>query len=545
MSAVRWPTLTVLAAGIALVALAAVACTQGDASEDAERPAGGPAAPTATRTMEAAPTGVPTAEADTAAVCSLDDHIDRAKAATFQVRTASGIGSAFYIGNGEWLTNHHVVEKETRVTLVHGGASLSAAVEGSLPGYDLALLRAQPPSSVRPLRLAAARPAVSASVAAVGFRSASSWATPSVSRGAVSEHVPFSQFPSKFDGNGAVIEIDADLYPGNSGGPIVDGCGAVVGVATFIRLLNPFVSQGSFGIAAETVVARLTQLRSTAHVARLTADVAGSLSREPAWSPDGRRITFATERDGDSEIYVMNADGSGVTRLTDNGIRDGEPTWSPDGRRIAFASERDGGPEIYVMNADGSDVVRLTDNSALDRSPAWSPDGRRIAFVSENSSFTANIYVMNADGSKVARLTESEAGAADPAWSPDGRKIAFASQGEESLNIYVMNADGSDIARLSDNADANDWDRYPEWSPDGRHIAFASKRDGVVGIYKMSVDGSGLARLTDNAGDYDPAWSPDGRRIAFASKRDGDLDIYVMNADGSGVARLTDNSTWD
>ena len=366
MRAIRWPALTVLVAGIALVALATVACAQGDAPEDAEPLAGGPAAPTAARTVVASPTvASPTSEADTAATptaasptaeadtvaCSLDDHIDRAIAATFQVRTASGIGSAFYIGNGEWLTNHHVVEKETRVDLVHGSVSLSAAVEGSLPGYDLALLRAQPPSSVRPLRLAAARPAVSASVAAVGFRSASSWATPSVSRGAVSEHAPFSQFPSLFDGNGVALQTDAKIFSGYSGGPIVDSCGVVVGVATFANILP----QDDGGVAAETVAARLAQLRSTAHVARLTSGIIWNFSFDPAWSPDGQKIAFTSNRDGggnDWDIYVMNADGSDIARLTD-GAGNEYPAWSPDGQKIAFSSDRGGDSDIYVMNADG------------------------------------------------------------------------------------------------------------------------------------------------------------------------------------------------
>ena len=204
---------------------------------------------------------------DDPASCSLADHIDRAMAATFQVRTGSGAGTAFYIGNGEWLTNHHVVEDAAQADLVRGGVRLSAAVAGSLPGYDLALLRAQPPSSVLPLRLAASRPAVLASVAVVGFPSGVS-GTPSATRGVVSKHAPFSQFPSVLDGSGVVLQTDADINPGNSGGPIVDDCGAVVGVATF----KPFSTRDGrdldgigFGVAAETVAARLASLRSAAH----------------------------------------------------------------------------------------------------------------------------------------------------------------------------------------------------------------------------------------------------------------------------------------
>ena len=115
---------------------------------------------------------------------------------------------------------------------------------------------------------------------------------------------------------------------------------------------------------------------------------------DPTWSPDGQRIAFTSYRDRNHEIYVMNADGSGVARLTDNDAADWDPAWSPDGQRIAFYSDRDDGNnrsdgdyDIYVMNADGSGVARLTDNGASDL--AWSPDGERIAFYSDRDESRA------------------------------------------------------------------------------------------------------------------------------------------------------------
>jgi type II secretory pathway pseudopilin PulG len=131
-------------------------------------------------------------------------------------------------------------------------------------------------------------------------------------------------------------------------------------------------------------------------------------ARAAAARAQAGRIAFISDRDGNDEIYVMNADGSGVTRLTNNPAYDGWPAWSPDGRRIAFASNRDGNPEIYVMNADGSGVTRLTNNPADDWAPSWSPDGRRIIFVS-NRDGNYEIYVMNSDGSGVTRLTNNPA----------------------------------------------------------------------------------------------------------------------------------------
>ena len=247
----------------------------------------------------------------------------------------------------------------------------------------------------------------------------------------------------------------------------------------------------------------------------------------PTWSPDGRRIAFGSGRDGNREIYVMNADSSGVTRLTDNDAIDSGPAWSPDGRRIAFSSTRDDNFEVYVMNADGSGITRLTNNDARDWHPAWSPDGRRIAFES-NRDGNVEIYVMNADGSGVIRLTYNGAADFSPAWSPDGRRIAFVSYRAGKSEIFVMDASG--VTRLTEN-DVHDVG--PVWSPDGQRIAFASERDGNLEIYVMNADGSGVTRLTYNgARDLFAAWSPDGRRIAFHSNRDGNFEIYVMTTAG-------------
>ena len=135
---------------------------------------------------------------------------------------------------------------------------------------------------------------------------------------------------------------------------------------------------------------------------------------DASWSPNGGRITFSSGRDGDFEIYVMNADGSGVVQLTDNNTDDSDPALSPDGRRIAFSSTRDGNRQIYVMNADGSGALQLTDDKHDNRDPAWSPNGSRIAFESNRGGGDASIYVMDEDGSDVERLTVGFS----PTWSP-------------------------------------------------------------------------------------------------------------------------------
>ncbi len=203
-----------------------------------------------------------------AGACVLADNASRVTAATFQVQTTTGTGTAFYIGNGEWITNHHVVDAASRATLVHGSTRLTATVTGSLPSYDLALLGARPPTSVPALAFVGARPSLASDLMVVGFPA---WveSTPSVTRGVVSKHAPFStHYPGRA---GTVIQVDAPVNPGNSGGPIADNCGAIVGVATFgydeTRTGRPLEGI-NFGVAAETVVAQLGSLRSSTHHAR-------------------------------------------------------------------------------------------------------------------------------------------------------------------------------------------------------------------------------------------------------------------------------------
>ncbi len=281
------------------------------------------------------------------------------------------------------------------------------------------------------------------------------------------------------------------------------------------------------------------------------------------------QIAFMSQRDGNAEIYVMNIDGGNQRRLTNNPQNDLSPSWSPDGKRIAFASNRDGHVhiihgwsmyEIYVMDADGGNPQNLTNDPRDDSFPSWSPDGKRIVFSSDRDGFknddlviTSEIYVMDADGDNPQNLTNDNFEDRHPSWSPDGKRIIFSSkrdghfrgEGGITYEIYIMDTDGGNEQRLTENRKN---DEHPSWSPDGERIAFSSDRKGDLQnseIYVMNADGGNPQKLTENRHfDEDPSWAPDGERIAFWSNREGDLhnaEIYVMDADGGNPQNLTNS----
>jgi Tol biopolymer transport system component len=242
---------------------------------------------------------------------------------------------------------------------------------------------------------------------------------------------------------------------------------------------------------------------------------------DPAWSPNGRRIAFdiAQGSPGQAEIFVMEADGSRPKNLTRDPANDQDPAWSPNGRKIAFTRRSAADPfgEIFVMDADGSGQTNVTNHPAPDAFSTWSPDGTKLAFASNRGNL--DVYVMNADGSGQTSLTSNVEDDYDPAWSPDGKRIAFVTAlRDRPHQVFVMNADGSGQRNLTD--DPRHASLGPSWSPDGRKIAFTTNRGtgSCYDIFVMDADGGNLKNLTnDRAADSSPTWSPDGRRIAYTS----------------------------
>lgn len=261
--------------------------------------------------------------------------------------------------------------------------------------------------------------------------------------------------------------------------------------------------------------------------------------QELSWSPDGRRISFTSRRDGNWDVYVMNADGSRPARLTDDPASDLYSTWSPDGKKIAFGSKRGGKFDIYVMGADGSNPTRLTGGAGDSTFPSWSPDGKRIAYMS-NAGGKWQIYLVNAGGSGRRRVTVSSGNDYNPSWSPDGSRLAFESDrdGGDIDEIYTIGADGRRERRITYNNAEGVNDVFPTWYA-RRRISYSSVKNRRADVYVVSDDGSNPTLLIEKAS-Y-ARWSPDKSEIAYISQGDGgaSAQIYVMNADGSNRRRLT------
>jgi TolB protein len=281
----------------------------------------------------------------------------------------------------------------------------------------------------------------------------------------------------------------------------------------------------------------------------------GVSSARGAFPGQNGKIAFASapfDFSGAPDIWTISPNGGNQTNLTgDSPAAELDPKWSADGRRIVFTSDRvtpsnpDGDTEVFVMNADGSHVAQLTFNRGEDVTPTWSPDGRKIAFgriprYPDRGGNSLEIWTISADGTGERQLTNTPGGADfEPNWSPDGRRIAFSSARDNKTkfqNIFTMDPNGGDVRQLTFSELTA---QRPNWSPDGSQIVYHSYvPDGTFDIFTMRSDGSHQTRLTSEEGGQ-PAWSPDGRQIAFGSGRTGDFEVWTMLADGSLERQLT------
>jgi eukaryotic-like serine/threonine-protein kinase len=252
-------------------------------------------------------------------------------------------------------------------------------------------------------------------------------------------------------------------------------------VATFLAVRGAGAGRGAAGLPALSY----QSLTSTA-----------GMEVEPTLSPDGKQVAYASNADGDWDVYLVRVAGGKPINLTaDSGSDDYQPAFSPDGERIAFRSERDGGG-VYVMGATGESVRRA---SSFGFNPSWSPDGRRLVVASEGiresrgRETLSRLALVDVVTGAVTEIGGDDA--VQPSWSPGGRRIAFWGAwpvGSGHFDVWTMAADGSDKRRVTDDA-ATDWS--PSWSPDGRFLWFTSDRGHVVNAWRVPIEEASGAPL--------------------------------------------------
>ena len=314
----------------------------------------------------------------------------------------------------------------------------------------------------------------------------------------------------------------------------------------------------------------------------------------PHWSPDGSKIVFHSDRlDNNYEIYVIDKDGTNLTRLTNNNSNDLTPVWSPGGEKIAFQSERDGNPEIYIMNVDGTDQKNITLFEGEDMHPKWSPDGKKMMFSSIRGYWNlVDIYEINIDGTNLQRITRNVEIDTYAERSPDGSKIVTRRiiAGNPNSEIFVFNSDGTNPVNLTNDPAFDGW---PSWHPNGDKVVFATEDENEIGsIYEMDIVGNGKSQLFKAPGSWAvPFWNkdasslvatrtlnnntnififekdtdntlsnpvqltrtqdkypnicPDGKKIVFQSDRSENWQIFTINIDGTDLKRLTENNAND
>ena len=284
------------------------------------------------------------------------------------------------------------------------------------------------------------------------------------------------------------------------------------GVGSFNATLPKAVAVGSYVTATATDATGSTSELSAC--IRVVNDV--SLDR---------RILFASDRHPPGwyqQLYIMNADGTGVQQLTTGNAHTEQPSGSPDRTRGAFASFRDGNWELYTLTLATGATTRLTNHPGMDGSPRWSPDGTRIAFISDRGGAAwpnqnIDVYVLTLATGAVARLTTTAGWDGQPAWSPDGKKLAFTNQGTHGYGvIYLHDVATGAATPLGTEGDASD----PAWSPDGKKIAFMSTNYVSSGLALWTHDLATGARQQitaeiDPDWNMAPDWSPDGTSIVY------------------------------
>ncbi len=274
-------------------------------------------------------------------------------------------------------------------------------------------------------------------------------------------------------------------------------------------------------------------------------------------TPPKPGIVFTSDRSENWDIYLIQPDGSGLTRLTDHPQVDADPDWSPDGSQIAFRSRRDGSSDIFVMGSDGSSPLNLINDlpDSLDDefAPRWNQDGETFSIYTDRfaprgnciSGFHQIAMLRLQNGEYGIDLFNTIAGEQySSTWSPDGRHLVFSSACRlPGFQLYLYDTITGETQPLTDEPVSH---THPAWSHDGRYLAFTKNVNKNNEIFLLDLSTYDQVQITDHpAKDTMPSWSPDDSQLAFVSDREGNDEIYIMNIDGSNLVNLTQNPAND
>lgn len=283
---------------------------------------------------------------------------------------------------------------------------------------------------------------------------------------------------------------------------------------------------------------------------RLTQGDAGN--HQPAWSPDGSRMAFASTREGLLKVFTMNADGSAQVRVTSDDRIESSPSWSPDGHSLAFFSADPAGQlsELVILDLRAGSRVAIRGNgrSKGPTAATWSADGQRLAFNGDNDKASPQVWVVERDGSNAREigLAFNSRRKGYASISPDGRSVAYVADSRPGIDLIITDLETGQSRNLTASGRAVNYEA-PTWSPDGKRLAFASSRDDPqllrMDIFVMEADGSGMRNLSAHPHeDYHPRWTSDGRSVYFTSLRTGTAQLYSVDL-GSGQTRQAVSST--